>query len=67
MGWFGPSKDDMWRQLSQEIGAEFIEGGFWKGNKVQAHVGIWTVTLDIYTVHFQHTHTSFISACVPLM
>jgi hypothetical protein len=21
MGWFDPSKDDVWRQLSQEIGA----------------------------------------------
>ena len=47
MGWFGPSKDEVWRQLSEEIGAEFVEGGFWKGNKVQAHVGPWTVTLDI--------------------
>jgi hypothetical protein len=47
MGWFGPSKDEVWRQLSEEIGAEFIEGGFWKGSKVQAHVGPWTVTLDI--------------------
>ena len=46
MGWFGPSKDEVWRQLSQEIGAEFVEVGFWKGNKVQAHVGAWTVTLD---------------------
>ena len=50
MGWFGPSKDEVWRQLSQEIGAEFVEGGFWKGSKVQAHVGPWTVTLDTYTV-----------------
>ena len=50
MGWFGPSKDEVWRQLSQEIGAEFVAGGFWKGNKVQAHVGPWTITLDTYTV-----------------
>jgi hypothetical protein len=48
MGWFGPSKDEVWQQLSEEIGAEFLEGGFWKGSKVQAHVGPWTVTLDIY-------------------
>jgi hypothetical protein len=47
MGWFGPSKDEVWRQLSEEIGAEFIDGRFWKGSKVQAHVGPWTVTLDI--------------------
>jgi len=50
MGWFGPSKDEVWRQLSQEIGAEFVEGGLWKGNKVQAHVKPWTITLDTYTV-----------------
>ncbi len=46
MGWFRPSKDEVWRQLSEEIGAEFVDGGFWKGSKVQAHVGPWTVTLD---------------------
>src|SRR6516164_5764021 len=49
MGWFGPSKDEVWRQLSEDIGAEFIEGGFCKGSRVQAHVGPWTVTLDIYS------------------
>jgi hypothetical protein len=49
MGWFGPSKDEVWRQLSEEIGAEFVEGGFWKGGTVQAHVGPWTVTLDTCT------------------
>jgi hypothetical protein len=49
MGWFGPSKDEVWQQLSQEIGAEFVEGEFWKGGKVQAQVGPWKVTLDSYT------------------
>jgi len=50
MGWFGPSKDEVWRQLGEEIGAEFVEGGFWKGgSKVQVHVGPWTVTLDTHT------------------
>jgi hypothetical protein len=65
MGWFGPSKDDMWRQLSQEIGADFIEGGFWKGNKVQAHVGIWTITLDIYTESTGETHVRYTRMRVP--
>ena len=55
MGRFGPSKDEVWRQLSQEIGAEFVEGGSWKGNKVQAHVKPWTITLDIYTVSTDKT------------
>ena len=59
MGWFGPSKDEVWRQLSQEIGAEFVEGGFWKGNKVQAHVGPWTITLDTYTESTGETHVTY--------
>jgi hypothetical protein len=49
MGWFGPSKDEVWRQLGEGIGADFVQGGFWKGVKVQAHVGPWTITLDTHT------------------
>ena len=59
MGWFGSRKDEVWRQLSQEIGAEFIEGGFWKRNKVQAKVGPWTVTLDKYTATTGETHVTY--------
>lgn len=46
---FGPSKDEVWRQLCGEIGAEFVDGGFWKGSKVQARHGEWTITLDTVT------------------
>ena len=59
MGWFGPSKDEVWRQLSEEIGAEFVQGGFCKRSKVQADVGPWTVTLDTYTVSSGHSHVTF--------
>jgi hypothetical protein len=48
MGWFGPGKDEVWKELADTIGAEFVGGGFWKGTKVQAHVGPWTLTLDTY-------------------
>jgi hypothetical protein len=47
---FGPSTDEVWQQLSREIGADYDDGGFWRGGKVEAHVGSWTVTLDTYTV-----------------
>jgi hypothetical protein len=60
MGWFGPNKDEAWRQLSEEIGAEVVQGGFWKGgSKVQAQVGPWTVTLDTYTVSSGHSQITF--------
>ncbi len=48
-GIFGPNKEEVWRQLSREIGAEFVDGGFWKGDKVVAQVEEWTITLDTYT------------------
>jgi hypothetical protein len=47
---FGPSRKEIWTQLSTEIGAQYKDGGFWKGDKVEARHGEWTVTLDSYTV-----------------
>lgn len=56
---FGPSQAEVWKQLCSEIGGEFIAGGFWRGNKVQAHVGEWTVTLDTYTVSTGKSHVTY--------
>jgi hypothetical protein len=48
---FGPSKNEMWSQLSQEIGAEFQLGGFLKGgSQVVLSHREWQITLDTYTV-----------------
>jgi hypothetical protein len=47
---FGPSRKEIWRQLSSEIGASYVEGSFGKADKVQATHGEWTVTLDTYVV-----------------
>lgn len=47
---FGPSKEEVWRQLCAATGAEYVQGGFWKGDKVQATHGEWTITLDTYAV-----------------
>ncbi len=46
---FGPSRGEIWRQLAEEIGADYVDGGFWKGDKVQASEGQWTITLDTFT------------------
>jgi hypothetical protein len=48
--WFGPNKREVWKKLSGEIGANYVAGGFWKGDRVQASHGEWTITLDTYTV-----------------
>ncbi len=56
MSMFGPSQDEVWRQLAEEAGAEYFEGGFWKGDKVQTRTGPWTMTLDTFTVHTGQVH-----------
>ncbi|GAB3781116.1 hypothetical protein GCM10028818_34570 [Spirosoma horti] len=53
---FGPFKDEVWQQLAAELHADYVEGGFWKGSKVEASVHEWTVTLDTYTVSTGKSH-----------
>src|SRR5205823_4354155 len=33
--------------------------GFFQGDKIQAHVGPWTITLDSYTVSAGHSHVTY--------
>ena len=56
---FGPSREEIWRQLCSEIGVQYVEGGFWKGDKVEAHMGQWTITLDTYTVSTGKSSTTY--------
>jgi len=59
MAWFGPNKDEIWRQLCEEIGAELVDGGFWKGKNVQVHAKPWTITLDTYTESTGESHQTY--------
>ncbi|HSD84764.1 MAG TPA: DUF3137 domain-containing protein [Anaerolineae bacterium] len=57
---FGPSKDEIWSQLSQEIGADYQPDGFFKSGKVIVRHQQWEITLDTYTVSdgkTSHTYT----------
>lgn len=56
---FGPNQDEIWRQLSRELGATFVEGGFLKGSKVQAQAKEWVITLDTYTVHANNVNITY--------
>jgi hypothetical protein len=48
--WFGPSKTELWRQLADKIGGEYVESNWGTGDKVVATHGQWTFTLDTYVV-----------------
>jgi hypothetical protein len=67
MSLFGPSREEIWRQLCQEIGAEFVAGGLWKGGKVEAHHQSWTITLDTYAVSSGHSHQVFTRMRAPFV
>ncbi len=58
-GFFGPSKDEVWSQLSNELGAEFSESGFFKNGKVILDYNNWEITLDTYTVHTGKTNITY--------
>lgn len=47
---FNVSRKEIWQKLSVEIGAQYIPGTFWKGDKIEASHGEWTIVLDTFTV-----------------
>ena len=51
---FGPSREEIWRQLASEIDANYVDGDFWKRDKVQASHAGWLITLD---EHGKYHHT----------
>ena len=64
---FGSSTEEIWRQLCAEIGAQYVDGGFWKGNKVQGAHGPWTITLDTYTISNGKTSTTYTRMRAPFV
>jgi hypothetical protein len=57
---------EAWRQFASELGAEFIEGGFFRAGKVQAGVKDWTITLDTYSVSSGDSSTVYTRMRAPL-
>jgi hypothetical protein len=46
----GPSREEIWRRLSQELNGRYVDGGWWRGDKVEVDHEDWTFTLDTYAV-----------------
>jgi hypothetical protein len=67
MGFFGPRREEIWKQLCAEIGADFVDGGFWKGDKVQARVRNWTITLDVFVVSSGKSHIKYTRMRAPFV
>jgi hypothetical protein len=67
---FGPSKDEIWNRLAQELGkGEFIKGNFWQGtrDKVEVEFKNWIITLDTHTVSTGKSTTVFTRIRAPYL
>jgi hypothetical protein len=65
---FGPSKDEMWNLLAEQIGAQFKPGQGWTGrSRVDAQVGQWVVTLDTFTVSTGKSTVTFTRLRAPFV
>ena len=51
--------EEIWRQLAGELQGQFVDGGFWKEDKVEARWDSWTITLDKYVVHGGRSHRAY--------
>ena len=49
MGLFGPSQNEVWSQISRDIGGEYIESGFWQEGGLRYQHDSWEILLDTYT------------------
>ena len=56
---FGPSKRDVWQQVSQAINAQYIDNGFFTVPKVVAKHQEWEITLDTHTVSSGKNSTTY--------
>lgn len=43
---FGPSREEIWRQLAREVGGQFLDKTVLKSSAVQARTDDWIITLD---------------------
>ena len=46
---FGPRKNEIWKQVSDEIGGEYYPDGFFKRGRLAVSHGEWVITFDTYT------------------
>ena len=64
---FGPSREEMWQKLSDDVSGRFFAGGFGGTTKVEVSVGEWTITLDTYTRGSGHPYITFTRLRAPFI
>ncbi len=67
MGLFGKSIKEVWRQLSDDINANYYEGTLFIGPRIWYTHNKWTIYLDTYTVSTGKSSTTYTRMRVPFI
>jgi hypothetical protein len=67
MGLFGKSRKDIWIQLSEEINANYVEGGIFRDSRIEYKHKFWTIYLDTYTVSTGKTSITYTRMRLPFI
>jgi hypothetical protein len=64
---FGKSKKKVWKKLSENINANYYEGSFFIGPRLEYTHNKWTIYLDTYTVSTGKSSTTYTRMRVPFI
>ena len=64
---FGPSRDEIWSQIAEDIGGEFIDAGFWGKDVLRYRHGEWEILLDTFTVSTGKSSTTYTRMRAPFI
>ncbi|CAM2005631.1 hypothetical protein [Acanthopleuribacter pedis] len=64
---FGPSRAEIWSQIAEDIGGDFIDGGFWKRHQLHYDHEQWTILLDTFMVSTGKTTIPFTRMRAPFL
>lgn len=67
MGLFGPSQNEIWAQLSEEVNGSFVKGSFFKGSRVEVSHEPWTIYLDTFSVSTGKTSVMYTRMRAPFI
>ena len=64
---FGATKADIWTQVANDIGGEFIEGGWFGTDEVRYKSKQWELVLDTHTVSHGKSSTTYTRMRAPFV
>lgn len=67
LDWFGPSRTEVWRKLSAELGGSYTQRSWRHRDRVEVGHAHWTITLDTYTVHANNAHVPYTRLRAPFL